>query len=125
MLQRAARSSCATAACPLFAAKWSGGGPILCLKINVASSLNQLLRDGRMPFQSRDEERRGSILLLRIKVAASVNQLLRHGRMTLIGRDEEQRGPILVLKIDATARRNELLRDGLMPFMWPHAHPDS
>jgi hypothetical protein len=56
------------------------------LEFNITASFNQLLRDGRIPFMGRDDERRGPVVCLKIQVTASLNQLFRDGRMSIRGR---------------------------------------
>jgi hypothetical protein len=58
--------------------------PILVLKINVAASFNQLLRDGGMSFFGSDAESRDPIVLLKINVTASLNQLFRDDLMPFL-----------------------------------------
>jgi hypothetical protein len=58
--------------------------PILLLKINVAASFDQLLRDSSMPIGGGNEERSGPNLVLKIYVTASFNQLLCDGHIPIL-----------------------------------------
>ena len=51
--------------------------PIICANINVTSSFNQLLRDGRMTILGSGVERRCPIRFLRINIAARCEKQLR------------------------------------------------
>ena len=89
--------------------------PILLLKIDVAVSCQELLRDGRMPFLCQDVEPRAPFLSLKIDITALSKELLYDGRKPSCGREVDRRVPILHLKIYVTASSQELLRDCIMP----------
>ena len=90
---------------------------MLILKINVAASCNQLVRDASMSILGCSGERCIPIVCRNICVAASFNQLLRDASMSILGRDEQRCGPrLIILSIDVTAGFNELLRTAACPF---------
>ena len=89
------------------------------LKIDVAASCNQLLRDWRKAFKCRAVERRETILLRKIESCSSADELLRDNCMPIskkpitMGRVVERSSTSLVLKMDITVRCKKLFPDGM------------
>jgi len=74
--------------------------PVLCLKINVTASFNQLLRDGRMPMKGLDVERRGPTVVLKIDVSTFFEEQYRDGGIPSCNRLVKRGGVIRVLVVD-------------------------